>query len=185
MNHTFEVAWSELAAGDSTEFYLRTKLLLFRHCCQKVLADSVQIVPFFHEWNWLQGSEKSVQLQLAPTLRHQACGNVNFHHHHALPFLPKPFPSCYTSAHFSSDTLALVEISQTSVGKEIWSCMRKGVVKVIFFPFSERIVWGISWKFTRPNVCASRVSLSGEISYMYWLGLILRWLGLESQRTNI
>ena len=85
----------------------------------------MQIVPFFHEWNRLQGSEKSVQLQLAPTLRHQACGNVNFHRHHAAPFLPKPFPSCYTSAHFSSDTLALVEISQTSVGKEIWSCMRE------------------------------------------------------------
>ena len=59
-------------------FCLCTKLLLFRHCCQKVLADSVQIVSFFHEWNRLQGSEKSVQLQLAPTLRHQACGNANF-----------------------------------------------------------------------------------------------------------
>ena len=78
MNHTFEVASSELAAGDSTQFCLWTKLLFFRHCCQKVLADSVQIVSFFHEWNRLQGSEKSVQLQLAPTLRHQACGNANF-----------------------------------------------------------------------------------------------------------
>ena len=78
MNHTFEVASSELAAGDSTQFCLWTKLLFFRHCCQKVLADSVQIVSFFHEWNRLQGSEKSVQLQLAPTLRHQAYGNANF-----------------------------------------------------------------------------------------------------------
>ena len=164
-------------------FCLCTKLLLFRHCCQKVLADSVQIVSFFHEWNQLQGSEKSVQLQLAPTLRHQACGNVNFHHHHASPFLPKPFPSFYTSASFSFDTLALVEMSQTGVGKEIWSFVRKGVVKVIFFPFSERIILFCFFKFTRPIVCAPRASLSAEISY--WLGLILSWLGLESQRTNI
>ena len=125
----------------------------------------MQIVSFFHEWNQLQGSEKSVQLQLAPTLRHQACGNVNFHHHHASPFLPKPFPSFYTSASFSFDTLALVEMSQTGVGKEIWSFVRKGVVKVIFFPFSERIILFCFFKFTRPIVCAPRASLSAEISY--------------------
>ena len=157
MNHTFEVASSELAAGDSTQFCLWTKLLFFRHCCQKVLADSVQIVSFFHEWNRLQGSEKSVQLQLAPTLRHQACGNVNFHHHHASPFLPKPFPSYYPSAYFSFDTLALVKIIQSGVGKEVWLCMRNRVGESYFLPIQWENCLGDFLKVYR----AKRVCFKG------------------------